>query len=298
MFIYRRKRAIWLSLHRLISMRITHPIRFEQSYLTRKLEIGNSTVATESSEQIVKNVNLAIKVVPRNSCSRFWIRFGAFMSVLFSLFLLYNETMLFFGNAGSAIAAFDTRARDKIWVIFLGTVFMLVLTVFAAFMTIFNLKFSDYLQLVPKLTDPVTFCSFTSLFSKVIAVTCFNFMVMAGEVQLKIDQLNGIENEDIDFQTSFTKFYSSMIETPFLGDKYNYVLPGLMLVFSILFILLSYLKYENRIVSMMRRFNDRQDNIISHQSAEPDASIVESARNTIAEETKKKTGKAEKPISD
>ncbi len=104
------------------------------------------------------------------------------MSVLFSLFLLYNETMLFFGNAGSAIAAFDTRARDKIWVIFLGTVFMLVLTVFAAFMTIFNLKFSDYLQLVPKLTDPVTFCSFTSLFSKVIAVTCFNFMVMAGEV--------------------------------------------------------------------------------------------------------------------
>ena len=48
-----------------------------------------------------------------------------------------------------------------------------------------------------------------------------------------------------------------MIETPFLGDKYNYFLPGFMLVFSILFILLSYLKYENRIVSMLRRFNDR-----------------------------------------
>lgn len=104
------------------------------------------------------------------------------MSIFFSVFLLYNESMLFFGNAGSAIAAFDTGARNRILIIFLGTVLMLALTVFAAFLTIFKLKFSDYLQLVPKLTDQVTFCSFTSLFSKVIAVTCFNFMVMAGEV--------------------------------------------------------------------------------------------------------------------
>ena len=65
------------------------------------------------------------------------------------------------------------------------------LTVFSAFLTIFKLKFSDYLQLVPKLTDPVTFCSFTALFSKVIAVTCFNFMVMAGEVKLRIQSIHG-----------------------------------------------------------------------------------------------------------
>lgn len=90
--------------------------------------------------------------------------------------------MLIFRNTGSAISAVDSRARDHIWVVFIGTVLVLSGTVFAAYLTIFKLKFSDYLQLVPKLTDPVTFCSFTSLFSKVIAVTCFNFMVMAGEV--------------------------------------------------------------------------------------------------------------------
>lgn len=66
---------------------------------------------------------------------------------------------------------------------------MLSCTVFTAFLTIFKLQFSDYLQLVTKNTDPVTFCSFTSLFSKVIAVACFNFMVMAGEVKLRVQTL-------------------------------------------------------------------------------------------------------------
>lgn len=94
--------------------------------------------------------------------------------------------MLIFDNSGSAIGAVDEKARSHIWINFLGAVFIMSATVFSAFLTIFKLKFSDYLQLVPKLTDPVTFCSFTALFSKVIAVTCFNFMVMAGEVNLRI----------------------------------------------------------------------------------------------------------------
>ena len=130
------------------------------------------------------------------------------------------------------------------------------------------MRFSDYLQLVPKPTDPVTFCSFTSLFSKVIAVTCFNFMVMTGEVQLRTDYLSR-EYEDLEpteedaFQTSFIKFYSSMIETPFLGDRYNYILPGSMLVLSFLFLLLSYLRYESKVVALIRRFNNNVDQIES-----------------------------------
>ena len=57
------------------------------------------------------------------------------------------------------------------------------------------------------------------------------------------------------YQTSFIKFYSSMIETPYLGDKYNYFLPGAMLAFSVLFWLMSYLRYESTLVAMMRRIN-------------------------------------------
>lgn len=39
MFIYRRKRAMWLSLYRGVHARVQHPIQFEQQYLTRRLDI-------------------------------------------------------------------------------------------------------------------------------------------------------------------------------------------------------------------------------------------------------------------
>lgn len=58
--------------------------------------------------------------------------------------------------------------------------------ILTSFYTIFKLKISDFLQLEPGLTDCVTFCSFVGLFSKMITVSCFNFMVMAGEIQLMI----------------------------------------------------------------------------------------------------------------
>ena len=131
---------------------------------------------------MVRGVELAIKIKELPLCLRLMIRLGAIVSIAWSVFLLYNESMLIFENRGSVVAAIERNFSDRIWVIFVTSILILAGIVFAAFLTIFKLKFSDYLQLVPKLTDPVTFCSFTSLFSKVIAVTCFNFMVMAGEV--------------------------------------------------------------------------------------------------------------------
>ena len=113
------------------------------------------------------------------------IRLAAVFSIIWCVFLLFNETMLIFSNKFSIIAAIDHNMRTRIWVIFVFTIIIMALTVLSAFMTIFKLQFSDYLQLVPKLTDPVTFCSFTALFSKVNSVTCFNFMVMAGEVEIR-----------------------------------------------------------------------------------------------------------------
>ena len=182
MFIYRRKRAMWLSLYRGVQSRIVHPIKFEQSYLTRKLNTNNN-------EDDVRNLELAIKIKERYCLTRFFIRLAAIISTIWSVFLLYNETMLIFENSGSIITYIDHKMRARIWIIFVCTIMILSLTIFSGFMTIFKLQFSDYLQLVPKLTDPVTFCSFTSMFSKVISVTCFNFMVMAGEVEIRAAQI-------------------------------------------------------------------------------------------------------------
>ena len=71
-----------------------------------------------------------------------------------------------------------------------------------------------------------------------------------------------------------------MIETPFLGNRYNYLLPGAILVFSGGFLLLSYLKYEKSFVTMLRRYNNHQDNI-SSATAEATETTFESTRDAL-----------------
>jgi len=73
-----------------------------------------------------------------------------------------------------------------------------------------------------------------------------------------------------------------MIETPFLGDQYNYLLPGAILLFSLCFILLSFFNFESRVVSSLRRYNDSLDNIEESQSSSD--TPVESTRDDSSNE--------------
>ena len=43
-----------------------------------------------------------------------------------------------------------------------------------------------------------------------------------------------------------------MLKTPFLGDKLNYILPGGILVFSIVFVVISLVGYESAVVRVIR----------------------------------------------
>jgi len=43
-----------------------------------------------------------------------------------------------------------------------------------------------------------------------------------------------------------------MLKTPFLGDKLNYILPGGILVFSIIFVIISLIGYESAVVRIIR----------------------------------------------
>jgi len=76
-----------------------------------------------------------------------------------------------------------------------------------------------------------------------------------------------------------------MIETPFLGDKYNYLLPGAMLVFALLFLILSYFNYESKIVAALRTYSNSQDRLRTESAA---SSAVESARDAAASLTETK----------
>ena len=96
-----------------------------------------------------------------------WYKFGfgclATLAGLWSIFLLANETKLLFKHHSGFLAMIQTYLNDWVFLNFFVTIFVVCAMVGSSFLTIFKLKFSDYLQLVPGHTDCVTFCSFTGL---------------------------------------------------------------------------------------------------------------------------------------
>ena len=72
-----------------------------------------------------------------------------------------------------------------------------------------------------------------------------------------------------------------MIETPFLGDQYNYYVPGSILLLSLIFLLLSYTKYETAVVRALKRYNNEQDNFRDGENSSSTDSL-ENARKAIS----------------
>ena len=58
LFIYRRKKARWLSLFRSVDSMIRHPIIFEQSYLDRRIR----TDIDFYGEEFIQNAEMAIQI--------------------------------------------------------------------------------------------------------------------------------------------------------------------------------------------------------------------------------------------
>jgi len=59
-------------------------------------------------------------------------------------------------------------------------------------------------------------------------------------------------DSNAEYHTSFVNFYAGMLKTPFIGNKLNYLLPSSILIFAILFILLSIVVYESKAVKAVR----------------------------------------------
>jgi hypothetical protein len=77
----------------------------------------------------------------------------------------------------------------------------------------------------------------------------FDFMVLLGEFN------RGTEDKDI--ATSYYQFYQTMIKVPYLGSSIPIVLPSLILLFSVMFAVLSALKLKNRAISAFRKVNEQ-----------------------------------------
>lgn len=160
---------------------------------------------------------------------------------LWSLALISNETSLIF-VPHNGVSLILKKSASNVWLTFPFTMVVCIAMTGTAFFTVFKLKLSDYMQLVPKHTDIITLSNFSAHFSALVTVICFNFMVLA-------DQLNS----QAEYHTSFLNFYAGMLKTPFLGDKLNYILPAGILVFSIIYVVISVMGYEAAVVKVIRQ---------------------------------------------
>ncbi len=71
----------------------------------------------------------------------------------------------------------------------------------------------------------------------------FNYMVILGEFK---------ENSQ-PIETSYHQFYQSMIKVPYLGSSIPTLLPSLVMLFSLIFALLSVFKLKNRALSAFKQ---------------------------------------------
>ena len=170
-FLYKRKKARWITLMNQVKSLTVQPPVFQSDYLTRKIEINFETETGQLP-------TLALKLRTGICCARAMFRTLAVFAGLVSLYILGNETALMFAKA-DLISMMLERCAASIWATFLLSCVFLGVLIGFAFFTLFKLKISDYLQLVPKHTDVITMSTFAGLFSQLTAVGCFNYMMLA-----------------------------------------------------------------------------------------------------------------------
>lgn len=162
-FLYKRKKARWQSTFTTIQALTVEPKTIDAAYLGRRIDLQ-----LQKSELTYFVLNLRIQQARKSG----WYKFGwgctAIVAACWSLFLLVNETKLIFKNHSGFLKLIQDHLHEWVFLNFFITIFFVCGMVGVSFLTIFKLKFSDYLQLVPGHTDCVTFCSFTGLIQTLI----------------------------------------------------------------------------------------------------------------------------------
>ena len=166
-------------------------------------------------------------------------RLLALFVLLWTLTVLVTEATLIY-DPSYTLPNFIVNQQHNTGVTFVFSVFFLAGITMCCFFSIFNLKFSDYLQLKAEQTDCIQMASVTGLCSKIVNVIVYNYMVVCGEIQ------RGVPFADQQFSTGFVRFYSSMIRIKFFRDYYNIIAPLMILVFGLLFASLGVFKYHSK----------------------------------------------------
>lgn len=100
---------------------------------------------------------------------------------MWTLLVLVTETTLIF-DSSLTLPYLLVSQRSPAITFVISVLFLSGITL-CAFFSIFNLKFSDYLQLKRDQTDCIQMASITGFCAKIINVIIYNYMVICGEIQ-------------------------------------------------------------------------------------------------------------------
>jgi hypothetical protein len=106
----------------------------------------------------------------------------ALLLFVWAMVVLVTETTLIFGPQYTLLNYLVTSEKSNQFSTFVVSVIYLSGVTLCCFFTIFNLKFSDYLQLRKEQTDCIQMASITGLCSTIINVIVYNYMVICGEI--------------------------------------------------------------------------------------------------------------------
>ena len=133
-------------MYNLIRRNIEKPVHFDDAYLRRKLEYNVNFFGSDFAE----SANLIVRIKKDSILSTLFCKSMAIFSALWCMFLIISETTLIFDKNGGILRFISEGLEKNIWATYLMTTFIISGICISSFFTIFQLKFSDYLQLVKK----------------------------------------------------------------------------------------------------------------------------------------------------
>lgn len=151
-FLYKRKKARWVTLFNKVDDLIERPVVYEQEYLLRdirKMDFGNADVVNLDELVLKPKTNHPKRVT-------FFRVLSILGFVLCGIVIVTEGTVIFNYKYTLLYWVMERHGQYKFFTFLFSITYLASLTL-VCFFSIFNWRVSDYMQLVPNHTDCITF---------------------------------------------------------------------------------------------------------------------------------------------
>jgi len=275
-FNYRKAKAKWKKLFQHVDKIVQHPVHFDSETLIQN-KLKKRKGAVESGEE---DFEIALVPIENSSRTQVFFKVMAVVCILYSLMILTTQAIVIFNPEYTLPYWVVEGHMEQSVLIVVFTVAFLASIVMVCFFTIFSLRINIA---TPCHTDCLSFAAINSNCNKIITVTCLNYMSMLNELDCEGP-----------FCTSYLRFYSSMIDCPFIGENYNLIMSSSIIGLGVLFAVISGCRLQNKAwmaVSKVRQakeeISEREQTLASQIKQGEQAILLEYDSQKTKEDRKK-----------